>query len=233
MEESQEEDDWPINYFNYFTEIEEHFQKARGSSVFLLSPLDWALIEGWKSSGVPLRAVLQGIDDAFEKRRARRVKNQQVNSIAYCTQAILEAAKRLPDETNGSSKATGNAPFAPTDVIDHLRRAAAQIRERERIGFDEIVNSLEQLAQLCEQQPPNLEELELRLTAMEERTIALARTQQSDDDIFAMRESLNAELKPYRSKMTADQLAMLEKRYLENALLERTGLPRLSLFYIR
>ena len=46
------------NYFNYFTEIEEHFQRARGSGLFLLSPVDWALIEGWKNSGVPLEAVL-------------------------------------------------------------------------------------------------------------------------------------------------------------------------------
>ncbi len=42
------EADWPSNYFNYFTEIEEHFQRARGTGLFLLSPLDWALIESWK-----------------------------------------------------------------------------------------------------------------------------------------------------------------------------------------
>ena len=52
----------PDNYFNYFTEIEEHFQRARGTGLFLLSPLDWALIESWKNSGIPLEAVLRGID---------------------------------------------------------------------------------------------------------------------------------------------------------------------------
>ena len=72
-----------INYFNYFTETEEHFQRARGTSLFLLSPLDWALVESWKNSGVPLEAVLRGIDVAFEKWRARRVKNQQVNSLTF------------------------------------------------------------------------------------------------------------------------------------------------------
>ena len=45
-----------INYFNYFTEIEEHFQRARGTGLFLLSPLDWALIESWKNAEVPLEA---------------------------------------------------------------------------------------------------------------------------------------------------------------------------------
>jgi hypothetical protein len=32
--------------------------------------------------------------------------------------------------------------------------------------------------------------------------------------------------------MTAPQVAMLEKQYLERRLLEDTGLPRLSLFYL-
>jgi hypothetical protein len=72
------------NYFNYFTEIEDHFQRARGTGLFLLSPLDWALIEAWKNGGIPLEAVLRGIDAAFEKWRARppRARLQMVNSLA-------------------------------------------------------------------------------------------------------------------------------------------------------
>src|ERR1043166_3938555 len=87
----------PFNYFNYFTEIEEHFQRARGTSLFLLSPLDWALIETWKNSGVPLEAVLLGVDLAFEKWRAKRSRTQMVNSIAYCTQAVMAEAQRMAD----------------------------------------------------------------------------------------------------------------------------------------
>ena len=64
---SEESQDWRLNYFNYFTEVEEHFQQTRGTALFLMSPLDWALIETWKSSGVPLEAVLRGIDSAFDK----------------------------------------------------------------------------------------------------------------------------------------------------------------------
>ena len=57
------------NYFNYFTEVEEHFQRTRGTALFLLSTLDWALLETWRNAGVPLEAVLRGIDAAFEKWR--------------------------------------------------------------------------------------------------------------------------------------------------------------------
>jgi len=46
------ESDFLRNYFNYFTEVEEHFQRARGTALFLMSPLDWALVETWKNAGV-------------------------------------------------------------------------------------------------------------------------------------------------------------------------------------
>ena len=82
-----------LNYFNYFTEIEEHFQRARGTGLFLLSPLDWALIETWKNAGVPLEAVLRGIDTAFENWRGRKVKSQMVNSLAFCAQAVTAEAQ--------------------------------------------------------------------------------------------------------------------------------------------
>ena len=59
------------NYFNYFTEIEEHFQRRRGS-LLLLSTLDWALIETWREAGVPLEVALRGIDEAFDKYEARQ-----------------------------------------------------------------------------------------------------------------------------------------------------------------
>src|SRR6476620_7348066 len=104
-----EESEWQGNYFNYFTEIEEHFQRARGTGLFLLSPLDWALIERWRNSGIPLEAVLKGIDDAFEKWRARKVQRRLVNSLAYCAQAILEAARNAP--ATDSAGAAANAPF--------------------------------------------------------------------------------------------------------------------------
>ncbi|PYX93991.1 MAG: hypothetical protein DMG67_02730, partial [Acidobacteria bacterium] len=80
------------NYFSYFTEIEEHFQRRRGS-ILLLSTLDWALIETWKDAGVPLEAVSWGIDEAFDRYDKRPWKTRKVNSLAYCAQAVLAAAE--------------------------------------------------------------------------------------------------------------------------------------------
>ena len=78
----------------------------------------------------------------------------------------------------------------------------------------------------------DLEQLEQRLTAIEEKMIARLRVSASEEALFEARRALDRELKPYRGKMTADQLARLEKQFLERRLLESAGLPRLSLFYL-
>src|SRR5690349_4280040 len=122
-----DENSWPTNYFNYFTEIEEHFRKARGTSLFLLSPLDWALIENWKASGLPLEAVLRGIDEAFEKWRSRKVKTRSVNSLAYCTQAVMEAAQRLSGAGATRARQAAESAFQATEVADYLNGAAGQL----------------------------------------------------------------------------------------------------------
>jgi len=220
-----EESDWHGNYFNYFTEIEEHFQRARATGLFLLSPLDWALIESWKNSGIPLEAVLKGIDDAFEKWRSRKIKRRLVNSLAYCAQAVLEAARNTP--ANDRSGAKGDAPFAPEELTAHLRKNAAIYSQRPEPALQEIAATLENLVP-----DASLEDLERRLTTLEDKVVAILRSTQSDEDLYAIRQSLDRELKPYRGKMTAEQLSMLERRYLDTALLDRAKLPRLSLFYL-
>lgn len=226
-----EESDWHGNYFNYFTEIEEHFQRARGTGLFLLSPLDWALIESWKNAGVPLEAVLKGIDEAFEKWRARKIKRRLVNSVAYCAQAVLEAARNAP--ASDRAEASGAAPpFAPEELSAHLQKNAAMYLQRPEAALREIAATLKNLARDVPGQAQSLEDLERRLTTLEDKAVAILRSAQSEDDLYAVRQSLDRELKPYRGKMTAEQLAMLERRYLDTALLERAKLPRLSLFYL-
>lgn len=230
-DEAEDDSDWPRNYFNYFTETEEHFQRARGTGLFLLSPLDWALIESWKSSGIPLEAVLKGIDEAFEKWRSRKSKRRSINSVAYCAQAVIEAAQRV-SAGSGAGSAPATPLFAAEELQAYLGKAAAALRQRAEAALAEVAQSLEAFSADIDQHAANLEALEQKLTAMEEKVIAALRVSQKDEELFAIREALERELKPYRGKMTADQLALLERRYVDSALLERARLPRLSLFYL-
>ena len=221
-------EDWVYNYFNYFTEIEEHFQKARGTSLFLLSPLDWALIESWKNAGLPLEAVLRGVDAAFAKWRSRKVKTRMVNSLAFCAQAVLTEAQLMAGSTQ-PARSKAPPPFSTEELRAYLELNAAAVAPR----HGEIAAALRRLAGEIEQYYENLEALEQRLTVLEEKMIATERARQSEEDLLAARRELERQLRPYRGKMTAAQLAMLEKQYLERNLLEKAGLTRLSLYYLR
>jgi hypothetical protein len=230
-EEVADDSAWPSNYFNYFTEVEERFQKARGTGLFLMSPLDWALVETWKNAGVPLEAALRGIDAAFEKWRAKKKRGQNVNSVAYCSQAVLVEAQAMAGVAPARGSKESAAPFDVEDLEQYLRENAAQIRKQP--GFDDIAAAVDRLASETAALYRDLEDLEQRLTVLEDKMIALARSRQTEEDLLGARRELDLQLRAYRGKMTAPQLAMLEKQYLERQLLESAGLPRLSLFYLR
>ncbi len=226
-----------MNYFNYFTEVEEHFQQARGSGLFLMSPLDWALLETWKDAEVPLEAVLKGIDRAFENWHKRKRKFREINSLAYCSQAVLEAAREMED--GGSGDAGDKAEkqgFQPAELAAFFRDSAEQVRASK--ASEEVreatAASLLKLAEAADDgslEP--LEAVEQRLTVLEERMQASLHNSLSEDEMVEIRREMDSQLAPYRSKMRAEQIILLEKQYLQRALLEKAQLPRLSLFYLR
>ena len=220
-----------MNYFNYFTEIEEHFQRARGTGLFLLSPLDWALVESWKNAGVPLEAVLRGIDAAFEKWRSRKSKTQKINGLAFCAQAVLTEAQQMAG--TAPRQTASQSPYTVEELRGYLAGNAGLLRQTDNAAYVEIAAALDQLSGEMDQYAQDLERLEQRLTVLEEKMLAIAHAAETSEQLLRARQELEIELRPYRSKMSAPQLAMLEKQYLDRMLLERQKLPRLSLFYLR
>jgi hypothetical protein len=233
------------NYFNYFTEIEEHYQRRRGTTL-LLSTLDWALIETWKSAGVPLEAVLRGIDDAFDKYDQRPPKSKRVNSLAYCSQAVLAAAEDMKEAAVGAAdpeKAHPEPGFDAAQIAAFLRENASRLERAklpERAGISagplasETALALREMALAIEgsDKLPRLEDLERRLTVSEEKLFAVLMAATPDDDLVDVRAQADRDLAPYRRNMTAVQIEQLHKQYVRKRLLERSGVPRLSLFYM-
>jgi hypothetical protein len=237
------------NYFNYFTEIEEHYQRRRGTTL-LLSTLDWALIETWKNAGVPLEAVLRGIDDAFDKYDQRPAKSKKVNSLAYCSQAVLDAAEDIAEDVKEAAMGGANPVKAPPEPGFDRAQIAAFLRENasrlekarlpERAGFStgalarETAASLYEMAEAIEraEKLPKLEDLERRLTVLEERLFAVLMAATPDDELVDVRAQADRDLAPYRRNMTAAQIEQLHKQYIHKRMLERSGVPRLSLFYM-
>jgi hypothetical protein len=231
------------NYFNYFTEIEEHFQRRRGSGL-LLSTLDWALIETWKDAGIPLEAVLRGIDDAFDSRE-RHPRTKKVNSLAYCAQAVLSAAEEMKEAAVGAQRADKPGKtlgFEPAEIAAFFRRNAAQLESAKlpqgAISAQPVAQEgariLRELATDVEAAttPRRLEDLERRLTVLEEKLFAVLLASTPDEEIVEVRAHADRELAPYRRKMPASQIEQLQKQYVHKRLLEKYGLPRLSLFYM-
>jgi len=221
------------NYINYFTEIEEHFQQRRGS-ILLLSTLDWALIDTWREAGVPLAAVLRGIDAAFDKYEARQTKARmrKVNGLAWCAQAVMEAVEAMQEAAvGGAPLQTEAAGLERERIAQHLRGAATHFTRATAIipALREIADRLEQLAQ----QSLTNEELERHLSALEEKLFALLLTHTPAEELEQMRELAARELAPYRSRMQAVQIRQIEQQFLRRRLLERYELPRISLFYMQ
>ena len=230
-----------LNYFNYFTEIEEHFQRARNSGTFLLSPLDWALIEIWKDSGIPLEAVCKGIDRAFEKWHVRKRRTRAVNSVAYCSQEVLTAARELAEPDAEVSERVAAPAFDAGELAEYFRSNAELVRRAGAAAPKEFEQACGQTAVALDELASaagdgvigDLETVEQRLTVLEERLLAAAVRRLSEDQMLTARQELDRYLTPYRGKMTADQLVLLEKQFLQRQAFETAGLPRLSLFYLK
>jgi len=235
------------NYFNYFTEIEERWQQCRGT-VTLLSPLDWALIESFQDSGIPLEVVLRGMEAAFAKQAKRQSKVQKVNSLSYCAQAILSEFERFQESAVGkhepANSASTQAQSERENLIQMMERTAGQlVQVSERIGreglslaggfFESIAETLQSLKEeVIASTHLDFEQLELRLSMLEDKILATLFAALSNEVLLRLRTEVNQELNRHRRGLKAEHLAMLEKKMMSKKLLERFGVPRLSLFYM-
>ena len=227
-----------MNYFNYFTEVEDHFRRARNSGMFMMSPLDWVLVESWKDAGIPLDAVLKGIDRSFEKFHSRKRRTSTVNSVAYCSQEVIGAAREM---------AQGGAPIQqsampglePEDLAAHFRGRAEELRQA--IGAERV------LAEHCAKVPDALEELgsqaaaggltdledaERRVTVLEDRLLAAAIILLSDEQRLEIERDLDAQLSRLSRTVSAEHIAMARRNYIRRRTFETAGLPRLSVYFM-
>jgi hypothetical protein len=244
------------NYFNYFTEIEERFQQRRGT-LLLLSTLDWALIETWREAGIPLNAALRGIDDAFDKHESRSKtatrRVRRINGLAWCAQAVMEAAEELREASAGTAPVQPVADdresgFEKERVAAHLETAAdaldavtvahqaciaTSLRLRELAsGLVENRNEKSANEDRHVAPPHDMESLERVLTVLEEKLFAALTAAAPEELLVRLKEHAARELAPYRARMGAVQLRQVEHQFVQKQLLVHYNLPRLSLFYM-
>jgi hypothetical protein len=228
-----------LNYVNYFTEIETRSQQRRGS-VLLLSTIDWALIETWREAGIPLDAVLRGIDAAFDRhdQRAKKVGSRvrKVNGLAWCAQAVMQTVEEMHEAAVGGSTPAGTREddgFERERLVAYLNANADALERVPEESILQIGERLRAMAQAALQQDgAGAEDMEAELTALESRLFAALTLHTSAEELLSLREGAARELAPYRGRMSAVQMRQVTEQWVHKRLLEARGLPRLSLFYM-
>jgi hypothetical protein len=243
-----------VNYFNYFTEIEDAFIRRRAKHL-LLSPMDWALIESWKEVGVPLHVALRGIEKAFDSWESKPRK-RSIKGLLYCQEEVEAqfaewrearvgaAADGATTEANSAPETTDRLPFSRAAILEHLQRGRATLSavadERLKSGEHDFSETLKRAAALLlelEQDleavaSPNAQKLEQSLSGLERMLSDALRSVASAEQTQAIEAEVKEQLKPYRKHMEPAVYQQTFDNLLLKRLREQFGIPRLSLFYL-
>jgi hypothetical protein len=226
--------DTHLNYFNYFTEIEETFIRRRAKHLFL-SPLDWALMETWQEMGVPLHVVIRAVEqvfDNFDKNPGPRT----IKGLMFCREEVeaqydewLKAQAGKPVDNDAAATSTFNI----SEIRDHLYGLAAALKLNTSVSLAEDVDrACIRLAEIADKSSNNLEQIDLSLKDVES-LLDEALLSKTDRTVFdAVKKEIDKELRPYRSTMPAESYNNTHRLMLLKRLREEENIPRLSLFYL-
>ncbi|MFN2491351.1 MAG: hypothetical protein ABR501_00525 [Pyrinomonadaceae bacterium] len=242
-----------LNYFNYFTEIEDTFIRRRGKHL-LLSPMDWALIESWKDMEVPLHVALRGIERSFDSWESKPRK-RTVKSLLYCQEEVEAQYAEWREAHVGAAQSPGangelraeqendGLPFSRVAILEHLKRGRSSLLEAykaQKITANDFSDALNRAAALLndlEQDfatsaSPNAQKLEESLTGIERMLSDALRSVASASQLITIESALKEQLKPYRKQMEPAVYQQTLENLLLKRLREQFGVPRLSLFYL-
>ena len=237
-----------LNYFSYFSEIEDTFIRRRGKHL-MLSPIDWALIESWKERGVPLHVALRGIEHSFDSYEARKHK-RTVKTLLYCQEEVeaqyaewLESRIGSHDESSVQEKESPDtSPFSRDVVLDHLGRLLKSFAElaADPLEQGELKEALERAASLLvevrdeyeDAAQPDTRKLEESLTGLDRMLDDAIRKSIPDVHLTAITTEVESQLKPYKRHMDKTAYEQTRTNLLRKRLREYFDVPRLSLFYL-
>jgi hypothetical protein len=238
-----------LNYFSYFSEIEDTFIRRRGKHL-MLSPMDWALIEGWKERGVPLHVVVRAIEHAFDSHQSK-LRKRSVKTLLYCQEEIeaqyaewLESRVGSHDDEETRSVDESKSPFPRSEVMAHLARSLDRLselyEERRQVTGDDLSEALSRAVSLLSEinddyasaSQPDARKLEDSLTGIERLLDDALRQSVSDSELASASAEIDAQVKPYKRHMDRAAFEQTRENLLRKRLREHFGVPRLSLFFL-
>ena len=234
-----------MNYFNYFTEIEDAFVRRRGKHLFL-SPMDWALMETWKQQGIPLHIVLRGVEKSFDSYEARPRK-RSVKTLLYCQEEVEAQYAEWVEAHVGSTTAAAEpesekTPFSFAAISEHLQRSRQALSElaKSRKQEDDLSEALARAASLLADIEKDFasgatfdtRKLEDSLTGLERLLNDSMLSVASSTTLDELKNGVKEQLKPYKAQMDAAVYKQTFDNLLLKRLREQFAVPRLSLFYV-
>lgn len=237
-----------MNYFSYFSEIEDTFIRRRGKHL-MLSPIDWALIESWKERGVPLHVALRGIEHSFDSYESKKRK-RSVKTLLYCQEEVEAQYAEWLESRVGSHEDSGDTessaqvetPFSREAVLAHLNRSLDALRQLhdERQLEDELSEAFARALSLLSEVRddyssavrPEARKLEESLTGIDRMLDTAIRTAIPEEQLASVQTEIDAQLKPYKRQMDKAVYEQTRENLLRKRLRDLAGAPRLSLFYL-
>ena len=236
-----------MNYYNYFTEIEETFIRRRGKNL-LLSPLDWALIESWQEREVPLHIILRGIEKVFDLIDKQPNRKRTVKSLLYCKEEIEAQFAEWLESQVGSSQVSGSEFQVPSSsaenqsakselfsdeaIKQHLETVAADFEAAQETAVGDWRETLERvLIRLTELAGSGLSAEKLE-ESLEKLDALIDESLLKNSATEALKTETEKNLASYRDKMEKDVFQRTFDLMLLKKLREQSKVPRLSLFYL-
>ena len=237
-----------MNYFSYFSEIEDTFIRRRGKHL-MLSPIDWARIESWKERGVPLHVALRGIEHSFDSYDSKKHK-RTVKTLLYCQEEVEAQYAEWLESRVGSHEPADEAsalaedasPFSRDAILNHLARSLDEVQRLgvERKEEDALGEALARAAALLTEirddystsSNPEARKLEESLTGIDRLLDDSIRAVVSESELAAIVSEIDAQIKPYKRHMDKAAFEQTRQNLLRKRLRDHFGVPRLSLFYL-
>jgi hypothetical protein len=238
-----------MNYYNYFTEIEEHFVRRRGKHL-MISPMDWGLIAAWKDAGIPLQVALRGIDMAMDSFASRQRSNSKVNTLAYCHDSVIaefanhleshvgEAADNPPTPDSGSSTATKDEPdiqatihFISERIGEIKGLEAKQLGEKAAEGIQRVLERLDEvLKDINVSGRMDPESLEHDLSIIDDVFAAELRAAIPADRMQEWEAEAKKELKVYKKNLPKETFEKIHSNFIRDRIHRNFKIGELSIF---
>lgn len=224
-----------MNYYNYFTEIEDTFVRRRGKHLFL-SPLDWALIDGWKERGIPLHIVIRSIESVFDVYERQPVGTRSIKTLFYCREEIESQYNEWLKSQVGKSNddaADGTAAFSADDIAAHITGSIEKLRAVTYPELDEgISRVIERLGELRDELTSDVETIDKTLGDIEKVLDRALLASWDRENMKTLEREIAGQLRAYKAEMEREAYKNTYDLMLLKRLREEAGIPRLSLFYL-